>query len=91
MPEPTYDDWMQSRPACVRRTLERFPPNTKFRIDGKLHYLVGAQEADPIGEGFGPLLLSPINPMVDYDAAIAARIVLCADHFDDLRLEDDHV
>lgn len=78
--EPAYDSyqaWLASRPEVVQRLAHQFPPGTRVHLDGDLHWVVGWDEG-------GLLILSPINPSVDYDAALAAKVYLCPDHLEPL-------
>lgn len=66
--------WLATRPECVQRLAAEFPLNTVVDMpDGKRLYLCGYTEDDR-------LILSEIDPAVDYDAALAQRTYLCAEH-----------
>lgn len=53
-----------------------FPLGTKVDMGGVMHHLLGYTEEDR-------LILSPVDPMVDYDGAVATRKYLCAAHLRD--------
>lgn len=69
----TYEEWLKTRPASVRKLAAEFPKGTTFRLDGVTMYLVGYTEGDS-------LLVSPIDPEVDYGGALDARRRICAPH-----------
>lgn len=58
--------WLSARPPAVRAVLAKWPPGS--RIDGK--WVMGANER---GGKVNGLLVSAIDPNVDYDAAFAGR------------------
>lgn len=80
MAEYGIEKWIKSRPECVRKLVEEFPPNTAVDMpDGKRYYLVGYTEGDE-------LILSAINPYRGgdaYEKALADSITICAQHLRD--------
>lgn len=72
MSEPTYAEWLASRPAIVQAVLRRFPPMTRVLVDDITHYVMGADED-------GGVILSPVNPVLDYEGAMAEKLNICAD------------
>jgi len=68
-----WDDWLSTRPECVRKLAAEFPLETTIDVDGEILYLVGYNEGDM-------LIMSPINPFDDYDGALANKKYICASH-----------
>lgn len=68
-----YQYWLSTRPKCVQRMARKFPPGCTFVLDedGTRRFLVGYQEPDH-------LIVSTINPQVDYAGAYASRELICA-------------
>lgn len=73
------DDWVASRPPEIRALVAEFRPGLAVSVDGERHYVIGYNEGDM-------LIVSPINPCVDYDGALADKVYVCAAHF---REEED--
>lgn len=63
------DEWFASRPAIIRKLAEEFPPGSSFLIDGREMFLLGYGEAEAGKDCM--LVISEIDPSVDYDAAVA--------------------
>lgn len=78
--EMTYEEWLASRPACVQELAKRFPLGSTFMVKGEKHYLMGYTENEDPEEQC--LILSPINPSIDYEASKAASIYAHARHFE---------
>lgn len=70
-----FDEWLASRPECVRKLADRYPIGTTFDLDGELHYLLGYTENDM-------LIVSLIDPSEDYDGANENKRYVCAKHFE---------
>lgn len=68
------DEWISSRPESVRKLIEEFPLGSVFNVKDTTLYLVGYTEDEM-------LIVSEINPSVDYEGATANKKYLCADHF----------
>lgn len=67
--------WLATRPKCVRRLAAEFPLGSEFDTGGgKIMHLIGYTENDT-------LIVSPIDPSGDVDAAMECREYLCAEHF----------
>jgi hypothetical protein len=78
-----FQRWLKTRPPVVQAFAKLHPdliPGAKIVLPviGD-HWLIGflEQEDQRIG-----LLVTPINPAVDYDGAVEARMRICADHFE---------
>lgn len=67
------EEWLSTRPRCVQEMAREFPPGASFIMAGVLHYIVGYREPDV-------LMVSPFNPAVDYDRALAHKKYMCAEH-----------
>lgn len=65
--------WLATRPESVRRLAAEFPLGSSFAVDGERLYLLGYTEEDM-------LIVSPVDPAVDYDGANASKKYLCASH-----------
>lgn len=68
--------WLKERPECVQALAREFPVNISVEIGGALLYLIGYTEDDK-------LILSDVNPCLDYEQAIEQRQYLCASHLRD--------
>lgn len=68
-----WQEWIASRPECVQRLIQEFPPMTRVIVDGRMLFVFAYTESDEI-------LVSPINPSVDYEGAVASKEVICAKH-----------
>jgi hypothetical protein len=93
-PEPTaaatkaFEEWLATRPDNIVAFCRMHPvllPGVELQLPelvpmhpvAKLCYLIGfTEEPDGIG-----LMVTPIDPLVDYHGAIAAKERLCAGHF----------
>jgi hypothetical protein len=69
----TFADWLKTRPESVQRLAAEFPIGLAFRLNDTTLYLLGYTEEDM-------LIVSQINPSVDYDGANRTREYLCAEH-----------
>lgn len=78
MTEPTADAWGASRPASTHDLARRFPQGAVYLVAGVPHHLLGYREAH---DGRHQLILTPVDPTVDYDAAMAAHVSLPAHYF----------
>ena len=68
-----FEEWLATRPEFIQKLAAEFPLGSMFELDGATMFLVGYGEPDH-------LLISHINPSVDYDGALESRVVLCASH-----------
>lgn len=75
----SLDDWIASRPPAIRALAKRFPVGDIFLINGVGHFLIGYAESEKPGDEM--LIVSPIDPTDDYEAAMAAKVHVCAKHF----------
>lgn len=76
----TMDEWLLTRPPQIRALAQRFPFNAVYNLRGRPHFLLGFSEV--AGGGTPVLILSPVNPAIDYDGACNARLYVCPEHFD---------
>ncbi len=68
-----FADWLATRPECVQKLAAEFPMGDVFCLGGRILYLLGWNESDM-------LIVSAIDPAVDYDRANESREYLCAKH-----------
>lgn len=73
------ESWIKSRPGPVQELAAEFPLLTKMMLPppappGPAYWVIGYTEGDE-------LVLSPIDPRVDWDRAMDERIRVCARHF----------
>lgn len=71
-----YQGWLATRPECVQKLAAEFPLGTVVQHDGTNLYLLGYTEDDT-------LIMSEIDPGVDYDGANASKVYFCAGHLRD--------
>ena len=71
--EELFAEWLATRPACVQALAKEFPIGSTFALNGETMYLIGYTESDM-------LMVSPISPEDDYDAAMEQRRHVCAAH-----------
>ncbi len=71
-----FEQWLKTRPPEIQKLGKEFPVGTKVTVPGqtKLWTLVGYAEGDV-------LLISPIDPLVDYKSSISQRQRVCAEHY----------
>jgi hypothetical protein len=80
-----WQKWLATLPKDVRQIARRYPLGTKFRIHGKLVYVISYEEG-------GGLSIAATNPADDYEKAVAERQPICeccAGNLDTLRTWDD--
>ena len=68
-----FKAWLGSRPESVQKLAAEFPIGTVVKHDGKNLHLLGYNESDM-------LILSEIDPHVDYDGANESKVYICAEH-----------
>lgn len=74
--EKALEAWIASRPECVRQLAARFPPGDRIEgPSGTIYYIIGYTEDDM-------LIVSPVKPWEDYDAALANKHYICAKHLE---------
>ncbi len=76
--DPAWADWLKDRPESVQRLATEFPPDVGIVLEGVIHYVIGYTEGDR-------LILSPVDPSVDLEAAHEEKVYLCASHVRGLR------
>jgi hypothetical protein len=74
-PDPSFQEWLATRPECVQKLAARHRLGARYNVDGVTHWLIGYTENDMI-------IVSPIDPSVDYDGANENRVHICASHFE---------
>ncbi len=73
-----YLTWLRKRPMKVQSLAWEFPPGSQVQIASGLRmHIVGYSEEN---DGTVLLLVSPDDPMEDYDLAVANRETLCPSH-----------
>ena len=72
--------WFDSRPPEIQALSIEFPPGTVFNVEGEDVYLMGYKGGD--GQDVD-LLVTTINPALNYDLARAIRAPLCLKHVRD--------
>ena len=79
--EASYKKWVASRPDCVKKLIEKYPLEThwRFSIDDEIFFLLGYTED-------AMLIISRINPNVDYKNAMKNKEYLCAEHLTDHKI-----
>lgn len=76
------DAWLKTRPESVQKLAEEFPIGSVLEVEGEPWHLLGYTEADE-------LIVSPLSPFVDYDAAYAKRELVCAKHYRGTPMADE--
>jgi oxalate decarboxylase/phosphoglucose isomerase-like protein (cupin superfamily) len=72
---PEFKEWLASRPTSVQALYAEFPLGDTVEIPGESnHVVIGYTENDM-------LIVAPIWPGIDYDAAMAAKKYVCAKHY----------
>jgi len=75
MNQQALAEWLKTRPECVQKLAEEFPLGSKFTgPNGEPLHLLGYTETDE-------LILSNIDPTVDYEGANANKLYSCAGHY----------
>jgi len=71
----TFKSCLCTRPTSVQALAAEFPLGTTFTFEGDplVYYLLGYEEDDR-------LLVTPVDPAVDYAAALAAQASFDAKH-----------
>lgn len=72
--QAAFDEWLSDRPEEVQALARKYPPGTKFRIHNRVMHVVSYQEYDNSGPG---VVVSPIDPAVNYQRSIEARMPVC--------------
>lgn len=67
------DDWLASRPDCVRQLAAEFPIGTEVHVGDVVLHVIGYTEADQV-------IVSPVWAADDYEESLAQKQVLCASH-----------
>jgi hypothetical protein len=80
-----FEKWLEGRPPHVIASARRYPPGTCLEKHGKIWWVVGYHDDD------GRVLVTPINPAVDYERAVAERAPICPccmDKLDSLLIQE---
>lgn len=67
------DAWLQTRPECIRQLAARFPAGSRLSFEGAWWWVIGWNEDDMV-------LMTPLDPSEDYDAAVEAIQPICVRH-----------
>lgn len=70
--------WIEARPERIRKLCREFPIGTRALWRGVQYYLIGYGEAEA-GED-DMVIFSTVDPIVDYDAAVASPVCMHAKH-----------
>jgi len=77
--------WFRTRPLVVQKAHDIWSPGDKFLIDDEMVYLIGFSETEDSDNSGNPhdlmLILSKIDPTLDYEGAINNVFRICARHF----------
>lgn len=65
-----WRQWLLTRPPIIQELARKYPPHLRFNLHGRIMHVMGYNED-------GGLILTPINPEVNYEEAIAKREPLC--------------
>ena len=65
-------DWLAERPESVQRLADKFPPGSTVNVNDEEVHIVGYTEGNE-------LIVSKIDPYLDYNASMASRETICAD------------
>lgn len=86
MQELRETEWYRSRPDIIKQAIEKWPVNSVVLMpnDDRLFYLIGYSETS-VSEITGDLddvalIVSPVNPLVDYLGARSKQLVICSKH-----------
>lgn len=71
--EQGIEDWLNSRPLCVRRLACEFPPGARITAPDGVFVIIGYTDDDE-------LLITPEQYIADYDAAVEHHLCICASH-----------
>lgn len=79
MPEQpdTHDEWLKTCTPKTRDLAKLFPLNAVYLLNGKLHFLIGFSHTRH-GDA-AMLVLTPMNPGVDFDRAFYHRVYVSPD------------
>lgn len=67
--------WLAEKPECVRETALKYPPGTSFLLHEQIMHVIGYDEN--VQDKVCGLLLSPIDPAMDFAAAVANQQPIC--------------
>lgn len=65
-----FEKWLESRPPVVRELARRYPPGTKFDRHGKTFHVIAYTDQ-------GGLMVTEIDPAIDYAQALFSRRAIC--------------
>lgn len=69
--------WLATRPSQIQELAKRFPLGNVYNVKGVDHWLIGYGEGEHAN-----LILTPIDPAVDFDEAMKQKIYACSHHFE---------
>lgn len=79
-------EWFKSRPPIVQKAFFIWRIGNVYQVQGKNCYLLGFTETDTSKKTDDPkdlmLILTELNPAIDYDKAMAEKFLVCARHFE---------
>lgn len=70
--------WIASRPVIIQQAAKKWPLGTVLHVDGRELHLIGWAETEQADEV--SLILSPIDPTVDYEGALREKVYVCSHH-----------
>ena len=77
--------WFRTRPRVVQRAHDIWSPGDNFLVEGEICYLLGfgeTKESDSSGDPYDlMLILTKVDPTVDYDKAREESFRVCGKHF----------
>lgn len=85
----SYDSlkaWLASRPESVQKLAEKVPVNAVHNIDGVEYFVLGYSEDGDTG-GCNTVIMSEIDPRIDYKGAYAAKKYICFDCLEFIKSE----
>lgn len=79
--QAAWQEWLKTRPQNVQDFAKAHPiePGDMVNCDGEIIHFIGYGEYE---DGRVGLIVTHIDPSVDYEAAVEARQQICPDHFE---------
>ena len=68
-------EWLNTRPPAIKALAEQFPPGSAVTVNNEVFFIIGYTE----GKEKSDLIVSKLNPVEDYEEAVATREYVCAD------------
>jgi hypothetical protein len=81
MDNAALTEWLKTRPAIVQRLAKEFPLLSRVQVPPHREYWYVVGWIEQPSECGDTLIISPIDPSVDYDKSMAARAHVCAEHY----------